>query len=135
MYIGCTKREIFLVFVAFAFFKTNFIKRQWNKNNIILNYTFKCFTWNIYCIKLIFLKLVSINTGGVLQISNVGSDGTSGLHALSGGSGGTIVQYTQSQDGHQQFFVPGECCFEVIFLFSLKLRIFFGASFILCLTC
>lgn len=44
-----------------------------------------------------------------LQISNVhGADGTSGLHTLStGGSGGTIVQYTQSQDG-QQFFVPAE---------------------------
>lgn len=67
----------------------------------------------MYVLNIFFLKLV-INAG-VLQLSNVqGQDGTSGIHALSGGSGGTIVQYTQSQDGQQQFFVPGELLFGII---------------------
>lgn len=62
--------------------------------------------------RFLFFEIV-INAGS-LQISSVtGADGSSGVHSLTqGGGGSTIVQYTQSQDG-QQFFVPGKEYYEI----------------------
>ncbi|XP_070584945.1 cAMP-responsive element modulator isoform X3 [Erythrolamprus reginae] len=59
-------------------------------------------------------QYIAIAQGGTIQISNPTSDGVQGLQTLtmtnSGAPqpGATIVQYaTQTPDGTQQFFVPG----------------------------
>lgn len=52
---------------------------------------------------MVIIKYIAVIPAGALQ----GEGGLQALTMSNAGSGGTIVQYTTSQDG--QFFVPGSC--------------------------